>query len=785
MFTNYIKIAFRQFLKFKGISIINIAGLAVGMAVCLLTVLWVIDELSFDRFHDNADRIFRVIDYEKYTNGSDLTFASNPPALSPLLKSQFPEIIESARILILRDMIVKYEDKLFTESGILCADSGFFNIFTYPLAIGSPESALNDIHSIIVSEEMAVKYFAEDNPIGKTLRVNNKVDFIVSGVMKNVPANAHLQFDFITSFLAAGEFGHPMEGWNSFRYPTYVLLYENADPAMVSEKIANVVNDNVESIATLSLQPVPDIHLYSQHIWGIGGTGDIKYVYIFSIIAGFILLLACINYMNLATARFSSRAKEIGLRKVVGASRNKIIKQFYGESLMITSFSLIISLILLELLLPTFNTIAGKEIEISFANNSIIYIILLITAIVAGIISGSYPALFLSAFQPVKVLKGNLRSGTKSPFLRKLLVSMQFIITVALLTGTMIVNRQMHYIRNQKLGFDKEHVLCVKLKGDLNQKIDILKNELASNDNIINISATQDLPISVRTSTLLSEWEGRDNDDQFLIHIMSADGSFPEIMNLEMIQGRFFANEFYSADTAGSIVINETAYKLLNMKEPIGKKIMWGNLIGIIKDYNFKSLHSAITPLAFYFDPNQFKHLLIKISPKDVDGSIKSLEKSWNKVFPDYPFEFNFLDEEIDRQYKADSRTGQIINTFTILALFIACLGLLGLASFAADQRTSEIGIRKVLGASVANILSLMSKEILLLITLANIIAWPLSYYFMNKWLVGFEYRISFNDYFWLFPFAAVVTVIIAILTVSYQSVRAALTDPVKSLKYE
>jgi putative ABC transport system permease protein len=783
MFKNYLKIAIRNLTKNKIYSFINIVGLAIGMASCILILLWVQDELSYDRFYQLADRLYRVTDHEKYTTGEEINFTMNPADLAPMLLADFPEIKKVARLRRVGSTVVQYDEKFFSEENMVCVDPVFLEMFTIPFVKGNANHALSGPSSIIISQKMAQKYFENENPIGKTIRVDNRLDFQVTAVMKEIPSNSHLKIDFLTPFQTLREFGYQIEGWDNWAFTTYVLLDENIDYHQVAQKIANTCQRyQKKSSATLSLQPVPDIHLRSGTIWGIGGTGDIKYVYIFTIIAGFILLLACINFMNLATARAGNRAKEVGLRKTVGARRREIINQFFTESMLYSIISLVFAILIAMEFLPLFNSISGKNLGLGIRNSLKIFLFLVGIAAITGIIAGSYPALFLSSFRPVKVLKGTLKSGSKSSLFRKLLVSFQFLLTIVLIISTIVVNRQLHFIKGQKLGFDKERVLCVKLHGDLNKKAEVIKSELIKNPHVKDASAVSLLPAQIRRSTIISEWEGRNTDDQFLIYLLSADFDFAKTMKIEMVKGRYFSREFLT-DTSEGIIINEAAVRAMGMKSPLGKKLFDNRIIGVMKDFNFTSLHSKIGPLAIYFDPREIRYLLVKVNPGNLGTSVQSIENEWHRIVPGFPFEYNFLDDQIDELYHAEQQVGRVINTFSLLALFVACLGLFGMASYTAEQRTKEVGIRKVHGATVPGIVMLLSREFTRYVLFANIAAWPIAYYTMNKWLQEFAYRIDLT--IWPFLLAGLSAFVIALLTVSWQAIRAATANPVESLRYE
>lgn len=782
MLRNYLLTALRNIRKNKGYVFINISGLSVGMACFIFILLWVQDELSYDTFHTNTNNLYRVVDYEQYSNGEEFRFAVNAPDLAGILKQKYPEIEEVVRYTLRGERVVQYGEKRFTEERLTFTDPSFLEIFSFPLKEGDKENVLEDPHSLVITEEIAQKYFGNDNPIGKTLRIDNNVDFHVTGILKNIPSNSHLQFDFIAPFKTIKEFGYPTEGWNSYYLGTYVLLKDNSDAVELSKKIKNLVPEYDENaIVELSLQPVKDIHLYSSDFMETG-QGDIQYVYIFSLIAGFVLLTACINFMNLSTARSGKRAKEVGLRKSVGAGRRELIFQFYNESMFMSFIALILALIIVVIFMPLFNSISGKELELSIVKNFSIFMMLIATAVITGLISGSYPAFFLSAFQPVKVLSGNLSSGKRGNLFRKVLVSFQFVLTISLIIGTVVINKQLHFIRNQKLGYDKEQLISIPLKGDLGEKTDRLRNELVRNKDVVNVSAVSYLPSRVRASFIVDNWEGHNPDEQFLSHLLYSDYELENTLNFEMAEGRYYSKEFVT-DTSDGIVINQAAVKVMGMENPIGKSYLGRKIIGVIKDFHFRSLHTKIGPLTVVFQPSNYNFLLVKVKSTNMTTTLDDINKTWTYVAPQFPFEFDFLDANIDAEYKSDYRIEDIINSFTALIIFIACLGLLGLASYTAEQRTKEIGIRKVLGSSISSIIILLTKEFSKWILIANIIAWPVAYFAMRSWLERFAYRTDLD--LWIFLSSGVIALVVAVLTVSYQAIKAALANPVKSLRVE
>ncbi len=783
MFKNYFKITFRNMIRQKTYSFINIAGLAVGMACFILISMWVQDELSYDRFHEKIDQLYRCTDHEKYSNGEEVYFSQNAAPLGPILKQKYPEILEFTRYRR-SSGIVSYGDKKFNQDDFGFTDPSFFDLFSFPIVQGAKETLLSDPHSIVITEEMADKYFGAEEPMGKTLRIDNRLDFIVSGVIKNSPSNSHIQFKMLFPFETIKEFGRDIESWRSWAYATYVLLEKNADYRAVSEKITNVIKENItDAIATVSLQSVKDIHLHASYIWGFGGDGDIKYVYIFSAIAVFLLLTACINFMNLTTARATKRAKEVGLRKVVGAGRKELIFQFLNESLMMTFIALLFALSIVNIALPFFNTLSGKELAFSFAGNLELLIIIIMTAALTGIISGSYPAFFLSRYKPVKVLKGSVLSGFKSSGFRRILVSFQFILTIVLIFGALVINRQLHFVKNQKLGFNKEHVLSIDLPGELGERSAYLKTELSKDPNVLNITAGSGQPNKIQMSRIFRDWEGSQPEEQFLGFLLFTDENYDKTFQFEMASGRYFSKNF-TTDT-GAVVINEAAARAMGMEEPLGKSIGPNKIIGVLKDFHFRSLHKKIGPLVVYYGAEEYSYdqLLVRLRPGNISENLASFTNTWASAVPDFPLEYQFVDEYSERMYRTDLRVEKIINTFTLLILFIASLGLFGLAAFTAEQRTKEIGVRKVLGAKISGIIILLCKEFVKWVIIAALFAWPLGWFVMDKWLQTFAYRVDLG--IGLLLLSGAFAMVIALVTVSSQALKAAVSNPIDALRYE
>ena len=785
MFKNYLKIALRNIKRHKGYSFINIVGLAIGMACCILILLWVQDELSYDRFHENADDIYRVIQDINFTDHST-TWAITQGPLGPSLKEDYSEIINAVRITG-RGLRLTYDEKSYDE-GVGMADGSIFEMFTFPLIKGDPATALSDPFSIILTEEMAAKYFGEEDPIGKIIKADNQWDFQVTGVMKNVPHNSHLQFDFLIPFIFGRELNYTVDRWGNSQFRTYVQLQKGVAGQEVIQKISGHLFEKptIEKDARLNLQALTRIHLYSNYEYD-SAHGDIMYVTLFSIIAFFILLIACINFMNLATARSGNRAKEVGMRKVAGAHRTDIIKQFYGESILLAFIALLFAVVFVWLLLPVFNNLAAKELSMNLSGNLSILLGLLCIAMLTGIISGSYPALFLSAFQPVMVLKGSRLSGSKGSIFRKTLVVFQFSLTILLIVCTAGVYNQINYMRNRKLGYDREHMIYFGMRGDMRTQFDAVKNELLQNPNILGVTASSNVPTYGYTfSNSLWRWEGQSPDEEILMRAVFIDVDYFKTFGMEIAEGRSFSREF-PTDATEAIMINEEAVKAMGMESAIGKRLSIQdnnfNIIGVVKNYHFRSLRQKIDPLILIYNPGNSRALFARLRSDNIPQTIGYIENLWKKFAPGFPFNYRFLDEALDMLYRSEQRIGTLFQYFSFLAILISCLGLLGLASFMAEKRTKEIGIRKVLGASISNIAMLLSKEFTKWVLVANVIAWPIAYFAVSKWLQSYVYKANIT--IWSFILSGVLALFIALITVSYQSIKAALANPIDSLRYE
>jgi len=775
MLKNYFKITWRNIKNSKVYSFINIMGLAVGMACCILILLWVQDELSYDKFHENYSDIYRTIP-ELQNN----KVSSNPLALAAVFKEQYPEVREITRFCS-RNWLFKYGDKIFNENGAM-VDAEFLKVFTFPLIKGTPETVLKGRESIVLSESAAARYLGTQDPIGKSILINNNTELIVTGILKDVPSNSHLQFDFLASMTLQGDREHT--SW-SYEARTYALLDKNVNIQSFAEKISGFVMEHdkrTNQTVVLHIQPLSKVHLYS-----LNGTDPIIYVYIFLTIAIAILIIACINFINLSTARSNTRAKEIGMRKVVGAERSDLIRQFIGESMILSAIALLVSVGLVSLLLPAFNNLAQKELALNFTDNISTLFLLIGIILFTGLASGSYPAFLLSSFKPANILRrGKLQAGSGGFVLRKILVVGQFTATIVLIIGTIIMYKQLNYIRNKDIGLDRDHVVAITMDRELRQNYKSIKNEIKRNPNVINVSAARRYPTGIGHFNPVY-WEGKGPEDYMTMTDASVDYDYFETLGMKIIQGRSFSEDY--ATDVENYVLNEEALRITGLESPIGKLFScWedeGKIIGIVKNFHANSLHSEIGPVIFTLSQRHGSHryIFVKIRPNDVPGTLAFLEGKVAEFAPNNLFEYRFLDDVFNGQYRGDQRRGEIYKYFTFLAIFISCLGLFGMASFTAEQRTKEIGIRKVLGASIVNILMMISKDFLWLLVVSNLIAWPIAYFLMSSLLNNYAYRTNIAA--WIFIASGVTAIFVALLTVGIKIARAAYANPVDSLRYE
>jgi putative ABC transport system permease protein len=802
MFSNYFKIAIRNILRHKVYSIINIVGLSAGMACTILILLWVNYELSFDRFHKNAYRIYRLATNFDVGSFQGKWASSNFPA-GPTLQKDYPEVTKAVRLREGRDRVsVEYQQKKFFEK-FLFADSTIFDVFTFPLIRGDSRSALASPEAVVISENLAKKYFGQENPIGKILRLENKYDVKVTGVMKNLPPNSHITCDMLFSFeylKMQPWYKKKMEHWEEgyFNY-TYLLLGEGYNfrdlekkfPALIQKHMSDLLRTTGGKIEYF-LQPLRSIHLHSKLEFEISPNGDIANVVAFAAIALFILLIACINFMNLSTARSASRTKEVGIRKVVGAHRRHLFMQFLGESFLLCFVSIILALGLVELSLPTFQSLSGSLL--GYGHVTLFWLLTGLMGILlfTGFVSGCYPSIFLSAFKPVQILNGLFKMNGTSYRFRNILVVIQFIISTTLIIGTGIAFGQIHYMKNKPLGFNQDQILAMRIiDRSLHRSLEPFKKELKRHSGIVNVAASSHIP-SLKTYLNAYRPEGFTTKELQPMGVMSIDHDFVNTIGVDIIAGRNFSSEI-TTDPKDAILINETAAKKFGWEDPVGKKIMnldddgeviiTKTIIGVVRDFHMEALHNKIVPLYIHNNPDSFGYLTIKFRKGNIPQTMEFIKRIWRKYDAAHPFEYTFLDEAFDRQYKREDKLSTVFFCFTLISIFVACLGLFGLASFSAEKRTKEIGIRKALGASISGIMLMLSKELTKWVLAANIIAWPIAYYAMNRWLQNFAYRVNIS--LGIFILAALLAFIIALLTVGYQAIKTARANPVKALRYE
>jgi putative ABC transport system permease protein len=787
MFSNYLKIALRNLKRHKGYSFINIAGLAFGLACSILILLWVRDETSYDRFHANADDICRVLQQVKFSDHETIWAITQGP-LGPGLEKDIPEVVRSVRVKPGRFQVRQGE--IWMSETIWLADPSIFEAFTFPLVAGDPATALADPHSIILSEKAAARYFPDGDPVGRTLRLDDRFDFRVTGVMKTVPRNSHLQLEFLAPMAFGRELKWTVDQWNNSTFTTFVQLRRGVSAEAATAKIAGYLADKptLEKGTRLALQPLGRIHLYSHYEFD-APHGDIRYVRIFSLVAFFILLIACINFMNLTTARSAARAREVGVRKASGARRTDIIRQFYGESALLIAVAMALGLGLAKLLLPAFNNLAAKELRLGLFGSGGLVASLAGLALATAVIAGSYPALFLSAFQPASVLKAGPSSGTRGRAFRRALVVVQFSLTILLVISTIVVYGQLDYMRNAKLGYDKENVVYMPVRGTMRENFEAVKTELLRIPGVVAAGTGDFVPIYGYTfSNSHWTWEGQTPDDEILIRGGSVGEGYLEVLGVEMAEGRTFGQEPASENHA-SLIVNEEAARVMRLKDPVGQWLgargsdFKGTIVGVVKDYHFTPLRQRIEPLVLIYNPGAGNLLVARLRAGNVPGTLGEIERLWKRFAPGFPFRFNFLDEALDDLYRSEARTGTIIRYFSILAVAISCLGLFGLASYTAERRTKEIGIRKTLGATGSNIAWLFSREFSRWVLTANVIAWPAAYFAVSKWLEGYPYRISLGP--GPFLFASALALGVAALTVGYHSIRSARANPASALRYE
>jgi putative ABC transport system permease protein len=808
MLKNYLKIALRNLLKYKVYSFLNIAGLAIGLACCALIMMYVRDELSYDRFHQNADRIYRVI-LDAGIGGTFVRTATTPAPMAATLVLEFPEVATATRFWQNQRVLISHGDKRFYEE-FNWTDSTVFSVFSLPLVQGDSKTALAQPNTLVISEALAQKYFGNENPLGKVLRYDNRVDYKVTGVMKSIPSQSHFRFDLLGSMLTLPE--DESLRWVSNSFYTYILMQPGASPAQLEAKFPALIRKYVapqieqalgksfdEAIAAgakweYDLQALPDIYLHSNTQHELGVTSDVKYVYILTAIAVFVLLIACINFMNLATARSANRAKEVGMRKVLGSFRGQLVKQFLSESVLLAFIALVIALAAIDLLLPLFNNLAGKKLVLGGSTNAIFFLGLLGVTLVVGLLAGMYPAFVLSGFQPVAVLKGSLRAGAKNPRLRSALVVAQFAISIILLIGTGVVFQQLEYMRSKRMGFNQEQLVVLPIETRAaQQRYESFRQELRGNPNVVAVAASDVVPGRFEGDDAFRP-EGAPQEVAYPLERLRVSHDFLTTLEMEVVTGRGFSRDFVT-DTSQAVMINETAARRMGMtaENAVGRRLIEigvtteesvaRTIIGVVKDFHFESMHREIKPVVIFMQADRLWRISVRIRPENIPATIAFLQEKWQAFEPGYPWRYFFLDEDFGRLFQNEERQAKIFGNFTILAIAIACLGLFGLASFIAEQRTKEIGVRKVLGSSVQGIVLLLSTDFTKLVGIAFLVAAPVAYFVMKHWLQDFAYRTDLHPI--IFLLAGLLALLIAWLTVGYQAIKAALTNPVEALRYE
>jgi len=807
MYKNYLKVALRNLWKNKAFSIINIAGLAAGLAVCLLIVLYVFDELNYDTCHKKADRIYRL-DADIFFNGTSFIASTSPKALPLTLAKEYPQVEQMVRISFEKDLLVKKDAQNIQEHHAVFADSTFFKVFTAHMITGNALTALNDPKSIVIDETTALKYFNSTDVVGQTLQIDNNNNCKITGVIKDFPRQSHFHFHFIRPF--SNTYGNDDNDWLTNGTHCYILATPGIKKTFLQSKVNETVNNHISKQlegmfhATLGdlekkgnyfhyhLMPITDIHLQSNKTFEFEANGNINYVYIFSVIAVFILLIACVNFMNLSTSRSANRAREVGVRKVAGSTKGDLIMQFLTESVLMSYFSLVLALLLSSLLLPLFNQLSGKEMQLVTLLNSWLTPALIALAFVVGCIAGSYPAFYLSSFKPAQVLKGKIAAGFKGSWLRNSLVVFQFSISIILIIGTVVIYNQLDYIRSRKTGYTREQVLVLHNTGNLGMQITAFREALLNLPGVEKAAISGDLPTAGPGNLNQRGWFRDATMDAKRIMIFTTlqiDENYIPALEMQIVKGRNFSPE-YSSDSTG-IILNETAASMLGLKDPLATQLYRPtessmskvfHVVGIVKDFNFSTMHEKVGPLIMELG-NYWSNMVIRLNTKNTPSLINQIKDRWNSMAQGLTFSYTFMDNDFNNLYHAEQQTGQLFITFAVFAIFIACLGLFGLVTYATEQRTKEIGIRKVLGAGVSRIVSMLSKEFVRLVFIACCIGFPVAWWTMNKWLQSFAYRIHISC--WVFAIAGFTTMMIALITISLQTIRAAIANPVKSLRAE
>ena len=788
MIRNYLKTALRNLKRHLGFSFINIVGLSIGMACFIFIALIVRGELQVDKFHERSDRIFRVTRLDKLSGVSNRVALTQAP-LAAALKRDYPDVEKAACFNYYGEALIKYGDKTIKQNFISFAEPDFFEIFSYNFLAGTPASALRHPHSAVLTEDVAEKFFGIEDPIGKILHIRNMPDVMVTAVIKS-HKDSHLHFSIILPFSLYRELGVDIDTWNRYNYTTYVQLQENPDPVAFGAKIKGALTryTSPETRFELEIQPLKRIYLHSDYEYDAHTIHiDIMLIYVLGLVGFLILLIACINFMNLATARSSHRSREVGLRKVVGARRFQLIIQFLGESMLFAFLSLLVAVMIVEFFLPLINSIQPFKAYTLFESKDMVpYLGALLVALLTGLISGSYPAFFLSRFLPVNVIRGTTTKSSGRPILRKVLVICQFSFAIILIIATLTVFKQMRFMQNKDLGYDKSGLLVCSLPKNMHKDYSALKTDLLRHRNIHNVTACMNLPTWEGPSYLLSDWDGRESDKEIYMYNGSVNYDFFDTFNIPLVQGRPFSRDF-ATDNETALIVNEEAVRVMGMQDPLGKKMMHfrgeGIIIGVMKDYHFATLRDRIGPLVLVLEPLDTNFVVLKVNHEDLATTTTWIGQVWNGYDPDQTFEAKSLDEILENAYATERIIRRFFNYAAYLSILISCLGLFGLAAYSMEQRIKEIGIRKVMGATAMNIFNLLSREQLILIAISNIIAWPIGYFAMRAFLQNYPFRITID--IGIFLIAALAAFGIAFITVFYQTFKAARTQPVVTLKYE
>jgi ABC-type antimicrobial peptide transport system permease subunit len=785
-----IRLALRNVFKNKGFSLINIAGLAIGLSATFFILLWLQDELSYEKFNSNAENIYRI-EEDQFYSGSKYHVTVTPHPSGPVWKEKIPEIREQTRINRLPRILFRQDEKVFFESSIVAADSGLFRIFTMPFISGDPETALREPHSIVLTEKLASKYFGTKNPVGTTLVLENNRPFTVTGIMKDLPKNSMFSFEGVIPYSYLYEVGAASNSWGNNSILTFVLCEKSVDASAVNKKLTDVVLENLpETTTKYMLFPLLDIHLHSQFGFEIS-KGPVIIIYIFSLIGLFIILIACFNFINLSTAKASGRSKEIGIKKVTGAGQSTMIFQFMTESFFLVFVALLLAIIIIGLTLPVFNDISGKNFVLSDLITFRFISGVLAIGLLTGLIAGLYPSFYLASFKPAAVIKGESADGKGGAVLRKILVIVQFTLSILIAVVTIFMFLQLKHLQNKDLGFNKEDLLCIQMPIGMKEKYYTLKNELVKEPLIKGVTAARSNPVRIGSNSGGATWEGKDPEKRVLIGTNAVDYDYLETMEMKLVSGRNFSREYVSdlaKDTVGNFLVNEEVVKIMGTEDAVGRTFGFmginGRIVGVLKNFHFKGADQPIEPIAFALaEPRYLEFILIRLSGSDIPQALKTAENTWNKIIPEYPFDYSFVSEQYNDLFRSQIRLANLLKYFTILAVIIACLGLYGLSAYSAQKRTNEIGIRKVMGADTKTILYSMIREFVLLISISLLIAVPAGWLIVKSLLNQFASHIDIKAE--IFVLISAGTIIIAILTVLWQAFKASRINPAVALKIE